>query len=98
MKLHGETDKDINYVTTEQDRTYFRELIWKNAIELFEKRKGMSHNSILKSQRKFINSFNLNGYRNKYKTVELLNTYFKSSNKLLAEQVFYNTVFKKVKN
>ena len=78
MKLNGETDKVINYAITEQDRTYFRELIWKNALELFEKRNGMTHNSIIKTQKKYINSFNLKGGNNsnKFKTVELLDTYF----------------------
>ena len=90
------------YKTTEQDRSYFRELIWKNALDLFERRSGMTPSSILKTQRKFINSFNLNhGNKNdrriKYKTVELLDTYFKSSNEKLAEQVFYNTVLKRIK-
>jgi hypothetical protein len=98
--------KNVNkanvYKTIEQDRSYFRELIWKNALDLFERRSGMTPGSILKTQRKFINSFNLkhgnkNDRRIKYKTVELLDTYFKSSNEKLAEQVFYNSVLKRIK-
>ena len=100
-KINSKKNNSI-YKTTEQDRSYFRELIWKNALDLFERRSGMTPSSILKTQRKFINSFNLkhgnkNDRRNKYKTVELLDTYFKSSNEKLAEQVFYNSVLKKIK-
>lgn len=97
MKSSKHNDNEIKI--TEQDRTYFRELIWKNTLDLFQKRKSMSPKSIISMQRKFINSFNLKGNSksNKYKTIEILETYFKSSNKLLAEQVFYNTVLKKCK-
>ncbi len=85
--------------TCEQDRTYYRELIWKNALDLFEKRKGMSQKSIIKSQKTFINSFQLRGkYHNKYKSVQILENYFKNPNKLLGEQIFYNTIYNKVKN
>ena len=100
MKLHGESLNNNNYKITEQDYTYFRELIWKNALDLFEKRKTMTPNSIIKIQRKYINNFNIKGGNksNKYITVDLLNTYFNSLNKPLAEQVFYNTVLKKVKS
>ena len=50
---------------TEQDRTYHRELIWQNAIDLFNQKQGMTNKSIIKSQKKFINSFEIN-CKNKY--------------------------------
>ena len=92
------SNKNTKYVKTEQDRTYYRKLIWENALELFEKRKGMSEKSIIKTQNKFINNFNIKGGKksNKYKTIELLKNYFRSSNKPLAEQIFYNSVLKKM--
>jgi uncharacterized pyridoxamine 5'-phosphate oxidase family protein len=81
---------------TEQDKTYYRKLIWNNALELFEKKNSFSHKSIIKSQKRFINNLNITG-KNRYKSVEILNNYFKNSNKLLAEQIFYNTINKKCK-
>lgn len=82
---------------TEQDRSYMRELIWKNALDLFEKRNGQSASSIIKMQRRFINELYLKGGKNsnKYKSVELLQNYFKNPNKLLAQQIFYNSILKK---
>lgn len=79
---------------TEQERTYHRELIWKNALDLYEKRKGLSHKSIIKSQKSLINNLNILG-KNKYKSIEVLDNYFKNPNKQLAEQIFYNTISKK---
>jgi hypothetical protein len=79
---------------TEQERTYHRELIWHNALDLFEKRKGLSHKSIIKSQKSLINNLNILG-KNKYKSIEVLDNYFKNPNKHLAEQIFYNTISKK---
>ena len=79
----------------EQDRVYHRELIWQNALDLFEKRKYMTPRVILRHQRKFINNLGLLG-KNRYKTVLLLNTYFQSKNKPLAEQIFYSTILKKI--
>lgn len=81
---------------TEQDRTYHRELIWNNVLELFEKKKSLSEKSIIKCQKRLINNLNVLG-KNKYKSVEVLNNYFKNPNKLLAEQIFYNTINKKCK-
>jgi len=81
---------------TTQDRSYHRELIWENAIKLFEKRNIMTQKSILRSQRAFINYMELNG-KNRYKTIDILNNYFKSKDKGLGEQIFWNTVLKKVK-
>lgn len=81
---------------TEQERTYHRQLIWQNVLDLFEKRNGLTHKSIIKSQRNFINNLNIIG-KNKYKSIEILNNYFKNPNKLLAEQIFYNTINKKCK-
>lgn len=82
---------------TEQDHVYHRELIWQNALDLFNKKNGLTHISIIKSQKKFINNLNING-KKKYKSIEVLNNYFKNPNKLLAEQIFYNTIYKKCKN
>ena len=82
---------------SEQDRTFHRELIWKNALDLFENRKGMTNLSIIKSQKKFINSLNMPNSKNKYKSIEILNNYFKNPNKLIAEQVIHNTFSKKIK-
>lgn len=98
MSYSSNSNNSKSYKVTEQDRTYYRELIWKNALELFEKRNVLPQNAIINSQMRYINSFSLKGSKksNKYKTIELLNTYFKSSNKLLATQVFYNTVLKKI--
>ena len=81
---------------TPQDHSYHRELIWENTIKLFEKRNNMTSKSILRSQRTFINNFQLMG-KNRYKTIEILNNYFKSKDKELGKQVFWNTVLKKVK-
>lgn len=81
---------------TPQDCSYHRELIWENAVKLFEKRNNMTSKSILRSQRTFINNFQLMG-KNRYKTIEILNNYFKSKDKELGKQVFWNTVLKKVK-
>ncbi len=81
---------------TPQDRSYHRELIWENAIKLFEKRNSMTSKCILRSQRAFINNLELIG-KERYKTVNVLNNYFKSKDKGLGEQVFWNTVLKKVK-
>lgn len=81
---------------TEQDRTYHRELIWQNAVDLFNQKQGMTNKSIIKSQKKFINSFEMN-CKNKYKTLDILNNYLKNPNKHLGEQIFWNTVNKKIK-
>ena len=79
----------------EQDRAYHRELIWQNAFNLFEKRKYMTSRVILRHQKKFIHDLGLTG-KNRYKTVQLLNTYFQSKNKILAEQILYSTLLKKI--
>ena len=81
---------------TPQDRSYHRELIWENAVKLFEKRNSMTPKCILRSQRAFINGLELTG-KNRYKTVDILDNYFKSKDKELGKQVFWNTVLKKVK-
>jgi len=80
---------------TEQERTYYRQLIWDNALDLFEKKNGLTHNLIIKSQRRFINKLNVLG-KNKYKSIDVLNNYFKNPDKYLAEQIFYTTIKKKV--
>ena len=81
---------------TEQERTYLRYLIWKNAQDLFEKKNHLNHKSIIKSQRNFINNINVL-VKNKYKSIEVLNNYFKNPDKYLAEQIFNNTIIKKLK-
>ena len=84
---------------SEQDKTYNRELVWNNAINLlinFDKNNFENTEYILRNQKKFINNINVNG-KNKYKSVEILNTYLKSKDKNLAEQVFWNTIKNKIK-
>lgn len=81
---------------SEQDCTVFRTLIWNNAVNLFEKRKQMSNTSIVKAQKKYINNFNTFHNKNKYKSIDILNNYFKNPNKHIAEQIFWNTVSKKI--
>lgn len=79
---------------TEQEKTYHRQLIWNNVLDLFQKKNSLTHKSIIKSQKTLINNLNILG-KNKYKSIEVLNNYFKNPNKLLAEQIFYNTINKK---
>ena len=79
----------------EQDKVYHRQLTWENALDLFNKKNGMTHKSIIKSQHKFINKLNING-KNKYKSIETLNNYFLNPNKHLAEQTFLCTLSKKL--
>ena len=84
---------------SEQYKTYHRELVWNNALNLlidFDKKKFENTEYILRNQTKFINNINVNG-KNKYKSVEILNTYLKSKDKNLAEQVFWNTIKNKIK-
>ena len=45
----------------EQERIYYRQLIWDNALDLFEKKNSLTHNLIIKSQRRFINKLNVLG-------------------------------------
>ena len=82
---------------TEQERNYHRLLIWENVLYLFENKKSLSNKLIIKFQKRLINKLNIIG-KNKYKSIEILNNYFKNPNKLLAEQIFYNTINKKCKN
>ena len=88
--------KKVSTKLSEQDKTLIRELIKENAIDLFNKRKGMTQNSIIKAQKKFIHSFNTFNGKNKtnktYKTINILNNYFCNPNKLMAEQIFWNTI------
>ena len=84
---------------SEQDKTYHRELVWNNALNLlidFDKKKFENTEYILRNQKKFINNINVNS-KNKYKSVNILNTYLKSKDKNLAEQVFWNTIKNKIK-
>jgi hypothetical protein len=80
---------------SEADRVYHRELIWRNAYELFKKRKVMTPRTIINMQKKYINSFNiLSKNKNKYKSVLCLQQYFHTGENLkgLAEQTFLNTM------
>jgi len=79
---------------SEQDLIYQRELIWKNAENLFTEKK-MTGKVMLSRQRKFINKSSIEG-KNKYKTLTILNTYLKTKDKHMAEQVFWNTIRNKV--
>ena len=81
---------------TEQDRVYFRELIWNNLIELFQKKNNFTNKSLIRAQRKFINKFNIIS-KNKYKTVTILENYCKNPDKTVAEQIFWRTVRTKSK-
>ena len=88
---------------SEQDKTYHRKLIWNNALNLLinlnkSKVENKYENTeyILRNQKQFIHNINVNG-KNKYKSVEFLNTYLKSVDKDLAEQVFWNTIKNKIK-
>lgn len=81
---------------TEQEYSYHRQLIWQNTLDLFEKRNSYTVKSLIKIQKKYINNLNIIG-KNKYKSIEVLNNYFNNPNKLLAEQIFYNTIQKKSK-
>ena len=84
-------------VYSESDRIYHRELIWRNAYELFKKREGMTPENIIKEQRQYINSFNFVG-RNKYKSVDCLRQYLYADDdvKGIAEQTFLNTMARKI--
>ena len=81
---------------TEQELSYHRELIWQNAYYLYKKKSGLTHKSLIKSQKSFINSLGTLG-KNKYKSIDILNNYFKNPDKELAEQIFISTICKKVK-
>ena len=81
---------------SDSDRAYHRELIWRNAYELFQKRKVMKSCTIINMQKKYINSFNIDS-KNKYKSVDCLQQYLHTREKLrgLAEQTFLNTMARK---
>jgi len=78
-----------------QDKTYLRKLSWENVVELFNKKNYMSYKSIIKSQIRFLNLNNIDG-KNRFKTIIVLENYFKNPNKHLAEQIFWNTIKKKI--
>jgi hypothetical protein len=80
---------------TEQECSFLRELVWKNALNLFEKKESLTHKSLIKIQKRFINDLNITG-KNKYKTIEIFNNYFKNPCPFLGEQIFYNTINKKI--
>ena len=82
---------------SEQEKSYFRELVWKNAQGLFEKRNSMPPSIILKMQKRLINSYDIIG-KNKYKSVLVLENYFKNPDKHLAEQIFWNTMYNKMRH
>ena len=81
-------------VNTEQDNTITRRLVGENLLECYNLIGIMNGNLIMNKHRKFINHVNLN-YKNKYFTLNMLKQYFKSDNKLLANQVLFNTLNKR---
>lgn len=85
-----------NRTYSPQDRTYHRELVWKNAVKLFEKRNGMTPKSIINTQKAFIHNLQLSG-KNKYKTIDILQNYLKNPNKIIAEQIFWTSIYSKIK-
>lgn len=80
---------------TQQDIDYRRELVWLNALDLFNKKNNFTHKSIINAQKKYIHHLNLLG-KNKYKTVYALDNYFKNPDKNIAETIFNMTVDKKI--
>ena len=86
--------KQIDKIS-EQERAYHRELIWLNTKTLFQKKNSMTPKSIINSQISYINQLSIRG-KNKFKSVDILRNYFNNPNKLLAEQVFWNTLNKKI--
>lgn len=82
---------------SEQEKSYCRELVWKNAQGLFEKRNSMPSSVIIKMQKRLINSYGIIG-KNKYKSVLVLENYFKNPDKHLAEQIFWNTMYNKTRH
>ena len=84
---------------TEQEKTMIRKDIWDNALELFNDYKNFKENpnSMLRQQRKFINSFNLPHSKNKYKSVKYLEDFIKSPDKDIGKQRFLNSIYSKVK-
>ena len=81
-------------VNTEQDNTITRRLIWENLLECYNLIGKMNDYLIMSKHRKFIDHVNFN-YKNKYLTLNILEQYFNSNNKLLANQVLFNTLNKR---
>ena len=84
-------------MVSEQDLTHERELIWKNLITIFNEKKNIPDELLIRRQKKMINLTNIYG-KNKFKSITVLNNYLTSKDKLLGEQVFWNTVNRKLKN
>lgn len=84
---------------TEQERAYQRQLIWNNAFNILMEVKSNKNykftdeniNILLRKQKRFIHNTDIYG-KNKYKSIKILDTYLKSKDKHLAEQVFLNTL------
>ena len=81
----------------EYDRIYHRELIWRNAYELYKRRSGLTAKTIIKQQIRYINSFDFEG-KNKYKSVDCLRQYLHTGelSKGIAEQTLLNTFSRKI--
>jgi hypothetical protein len=84
-------------IFTAQEQSYIRELIWQNAYELFINRKTHNHTikTIVDSQKTYIKQFNISKLF-KHKSINALEQYYRNPNKMLAEQIFYNTIYKKI--
>jgi hypothetical protein len=83
---------------TEQDKNYFRKLIWENVYELFLTYNiNTNHKSLLKQHKKFINSFPISWNNKKHKSLIYLETFLKTKNKDLAKQQFINSIYYKIK-
>lgn len=83
----------------ECDRIYHRELIWRNAYELYKRRGSLTPKTIIKLQTYYINSLNIQG-KNKLKSVDCLRQYLHTDERVkgVAEQAFLNTLSRMIPN
>ena len=80
---------------TREDIDYRRELVWLNALNLFNQKNNYTLKSIIKAQKKYIHRLNLLG-KNKYKSVNVLYNYFKNPDKNISETIFHMTINTKI--
>lgn len=66
-------------MNTETDKFYYRQLIYKNFLDIVESL-NTTHltKNMIKKHRKYINNFDLKGNA-KYKTCDLLNSYYNTN-------------------
>lgn len=66
-------------MNTETDKFYYRQLIYKNFLDIVESL-NTTHltKNMIKKHKKYINSFDLRGNA-KYKTYDLLNSYYNTN-------------------